>query len=250
MGHINFDKLVKISKKKEVKEMHEISNPKNTLCEHCLQGKQTRTKFKSKEYSMKKPLEIIQTGLCGPTRTKGLNCEKYFMLLVNDYTRMTPIFFLRKKLEAFEHFNIYKEMVETEMDLKIKCLRSENGGDFKSEEFMDFCGEHGIKRQFSTSRTPQQNGLVERKNRTIEEMVKTMLKYSWLSEAQEVHTIVHNNVDCHTTSNPSRMRYYVMFPHWMFVMFSWASHICGSAMISMSPDLIVSLLLWGVISIG
>jgi hypothetical protein len=57
-----------------------------------------------------------------------------------------------------------------------------------------------------------------------------------------------NNVDCHMTSNPSRMRYYVMFPHWMSVMFSWANHICGSTMLFMSLDPVVSLFLWGVIS--
>jgi hypothetical protein len=59
-----------------------------------------------------------------------------------------------------------------------------------------------------------------------------------------------SSVDCHTASNPSRMRYYVMLPHWMSVMFSWASHICGNAMLSMSLDPVVSLLLWGVISTG
>jgi hypothetical protein len=58
-----------------------------------------------------------------------------------------------------------------------------------------------------------------------------------------------NSVDCRTTSNPSRMRYYVMFPHWMFEMFSWANHICGNAMLFMSLDSAVSFLLWGVISI-
>jgi hypothetical protein len=58
----------------------------------------------------------------------------------------------------------------------------------------------------------------------------------------------NSNVDCHTASIPSRMRYYVMFPHWMSVMFSWANHICGSAMLFMSLDPVVSLLLWGVIS--
>jgi hypothetical protein len=97
MGHMNFDNFVKINKKEALKEMPEISNPTNTLCDHCLQGKQTRTKFKSKEYSMKKPLEIVYTNLCGPTRTKRLNDEKYFMLLVDDYTRMTTICFLMKK---------------------------------------------------------------------------------------------------------------------------------------------------------
>jgi hypothetical protein len=123
-----------------------MPTPTNTLCEHCLEGKKFRTKFKSKEYSMTKPLEIVHTDQCEPTRTKGLKNEHYFMLLVNDYTRMTAIFFLRKNSEAFDHFKICKQMVETEMDLKIKCLRSDNGREFTSKEFMDFCGEHEIKR--------------------------------------------------------------------------------------------------------
>jgi transposase InsO family protein len=93
---------------------------------------------------MIKRLEIVHTDLFGPTRTKGLNGEHYFMLLVDDYTRMTLVFFLRKKSKAFEHFKIYKQMVESEMDLKIKCLRSDNGREFTSKEFMDLCGEHGI----------------------------------------------------------------------------------------------------------
>jgi hypothetical protein len=186
--------LSESKKKEEVKEIPKISKPTNTLCEHCLQGKQTRTKFKSKEYSTTKPLNIVHTNLCGPTRMKGLNDEQYFVLLVDDYTRMTAVFFLRKKSEAFEYFKIYKEMVETDMDLKIKCLRSENGGEFTSKEFMDFYGEHGIKIQFSSVRTPQQNGVVERKNIIVQERARTMLKYSKLGEifwAQEVHTIVH-----------------------------------------------------------
>jgi hypothetical protein len=70
----------------------------------------------------------------------------------------------------------------------------------------------------------------------------------WLHQGQIFMST--NSVDCHTTSNPSRMRYYVMFPHWMSVMFSWANHICGSTMLFMSLDPVVSLLLWGVISTG
>jgi hypothetical protein len=67
----------------------------NTLCKHCQQGKKTKTKFKSNEYSTKKPLEIVRIDLVGPTTTKGLKGERYFMLLVDDYTRMTTVFFSR-----------------------------------------------------------------------------------------------------------------------------------------------------------
>jgi transposase InsO family protein len=92
------------------------------------------------------------------------------MLLVDDYIRMITVFFLKNKSEAFENFKIYKEMVENEMDSRIKCLRSDNGGEFTLKEFMDYCINHGIKRQFSIARTPQQNGVVERKNMTVQEM--------------------------------------------------------------------------------
>jgi transposase InsO family protein len=74
------------------------------------------------------------------------------------------------------------EMVENEMDSRIKCLRSDNGGEFTSKEFMDYCNNHGIKRQFSVARTPQQNGVVERKNRTVQEMARTMIKDSKLRD--------------------------------------------------------------------
>jgi transposase InsO family protein len=111
--------------------------------------------FKSMEYSTTRPLEIVHTDLVEPTTTKDFKGEKYFMLLVDDYTRMTPVFLFKNKSEDFEKVKIYKEMVENEMDSKIKCLRSDNGGEFTSKEFMDYCNSHGIKRQFSVARTPQ-----------------------------------------------------------------------------------------------
>jgi transposase InsO family protein len=121
---------------------------------------------------MTRPLEIMHTDLVGTTTTKGLKGEKYFMLLFDDYTRMTSVFFLKNKSEAFENFKIYKEMVENEMDSKRKFLRSDNGGELISKEFMDYCSSHGIKRQFFVARTPQQNGVVERKNRTVQKMAR------------------------------------------------------------------------------
>jgi hypothetical protein len=105
-------------------------NPSNTLCKHCQQRKKKNTKFKSKEYSTIRPLENMYIDLVGPTRTNGLKGEKYFMLFVDDYIRMSIFCFIKKKLEAFEKFKVYKEMVDNEMDSKIKCLRSDNGGEF------------------------------------------------------------------------------------------------------------------------
>ena len=74
--------------------------------------------------------------------------EYYFMLLIDEYTRMTWVTFLKEKLEAFEKFKIFKEMVENEINQKIKCLRSENGGEFTSNEINEFCEILGIKRKF------------------------------------------------------------------------------------------------------
>jgi hypothetical protein len=76
MGHMHFDNLVKVSKREAVREMPQITKPTNTLCKHCQQGKQTKTMFKSKEYSTTKPLEIVHTNLVGPTTTKGLKGER------------------------------------------------------------------------------------------------------------------------------------------------------------------------------
>ena len=91
------------------------------------------------------------------------------MLLIDDYTRMTWVAFLKEKSKAF------KELVENEENIKLKCLRSDNGGEFTSNEFNEFCETHGIKRKFASPKTPQQNGVVERKKKTIQEATRICL---------------------------------------------------------------------------
>ena len=116
------------------------------------------------------------------------------MLFTDDYTRMTWMCLLNKKYEAFSHFKRFKEQIKNESDMKIKCLRSENQGEFTSNEFNDYCHEHGIRRQFSATRTPQQNGVAERKNRIVLKMVRTLLNEVGISDMfwpQVVHIAVH-----------------------------------------------------------
>jgi hypothetical protein len=96
MGHIHFGNMIKISKHQAVREMPEIKKPKTGICEPCQHGEQTRVEFKTKEHSTTRPLELVHIDMCGATRSKGLNGEEYFMLLVDDFTRMTWVCLIKK----------------------------------------------------------------------------------------------------------------------------------------------------------
>ena len=108
MGHIYFDNLVKISNLEAVRNLPKITKPSNPICRHCQLGKQTRVRFKTKEYSTSRPLELVHFDLCGPKRTKILQGDSYFMLFIDDFTRMAWAFFLKEKSEAFNKFKIFK----------------------------------------------------------------------------------------------------------------------------------------------
>ena len=88
---------------------------------------------------------------------------------------MCWIRFLKHKDEAFKKFQIFKALVENELDLKIKCLRSDRGGEDILDEFFEFCEQHGIKIQVFVAGTPQQNGVAERRNRSITKVARDML---------------------------------------------------------------------------
>ena len=114
--------------------------------------------------------------ICGPITPLSLGGSRYFLLIIDDFSRLTWVAVLQCKSDAFEAFKHFKNLAETEKGVKIKALRSDRGGEFTSEEFSKFCLEHGIKRQLSAPYSPQQNGIVERKNRTVVSMVRAMLK--------------------------------------------------------------------------
>ena len=89
MGHLIFENLIKANEKEAVRDLSKVIMPSDYICKHCQIGKKTRVRLKTKEHSTKKPLELIHIDLCGPTRTKSIYGERYFILIIDDYARMT-----------------------------------------------------------------------------------------------------------------------------------------------------------------
>nr|GEX83448.1 retrovirus-related Pol polyprotein from transposon TNT 1-94 [Tanacetum cinerariifolium] len=159
-----------------VKGLDQINHP-NQVCEGCLLGKHARSSFLKEPTSRaKEPLQLIHMDLCGPVTPPSHGKNLYFMLFIDDYSRKTWVYFLNEKSYAFEAFKKFKAMVEKENGLKIKYMRSDRGGEFLSNEFNKFCKDNRIRRFLTAPYAPQQNGVVERKNTTILNMVRSMLK--------------------------------------------------------------------------
>jgi hypothetical protein len=136
LGHINFDHLIKLKNLEAVKDLPRISKPQDSVCKPCQVGKQNRTQFKSKRFtSTEKPLQLVHMDLCGPSRQEGTGKENYFMLIIDDYSRLTWVAFLKEKDEAFENFKVFKALNETQIGKRLKTVRSDRGGEFMSRDF-------------------------------------------------------------------------------------------------------------------
>jgi hypothetical protein len=152
--------------------------------------------------------------LCGQSRQEGTGKENYFMLIIDDYSRLTWVAFLKEKVEAFEKFKIFKDLTETQIGKTLKAVRSDRGGDFMSKDFKEFCDEHGIKREYTIPRTPQQNGVVERQIRTVQEMAKSMMNEKnngqtyWV---EAIHTTVHVLNKAHLRPQSDKTPYELWF---------------------------------------
>ena len=134
-----------------------------------------KNSFKSKNYQFEDILEIAHTDLCGTIGIESYTSEKFFILFVDDYSRMMIVMYLREKSKVFEKFKWYLSRVKKETSKRLKCLRLERGGEFISNEFNNFCIERGIKRQVLAPRTPEQSGIAKRRNRSIMDYARTLM---------------------------------------------------------------------------
>jgi transposase InsO family protein len=120
-------------------------------------------------------LELLHMDLSGPIAYISIDVSKYCLVIVDDYSRFTWVFFLQEKSQTQETLKGFLRQAQNKFGLSIKKIRSDNGTEFKNSQIEGFLEEEGIKHEFSSPYTPQQNGIVERKNRTLLDMARTML---------------------------------------------------------------------------
>jgi transposase InsO family protein len=126
-------------------------------------------------FHMEKPLELVHMDLCGPIMPLTADGKKYFLLLIDDHSRYMWLELIRTKDEALRLFNKVKALAEIEHGSKLLAFRSDRSREFNSTAFSDFCKENIIKHFTTVPYTPQQNGVVERRNQTIVEMARCLL---------------------------------------------------------------------------
>ncbi|KAJ9566114.1 hypothetical protein OSB04_002080 [Centaurea solstitialis] len=149
-------------------------------CESCLSGKMTKQPFNNENERATDLLEIIHTDVCGPFSHVARGGYRYFITSTDDFSRYGYVYLMRHKSETFEKFKEYQNEVQNLLDKRIKFLRSDRGGEYLSDEFDNHLMECGIVSQLTPPYTPQMNGVSERRNRTLLDMVRTMMCHSLL----------------------------------------------------------------------
>lgn len=175
-GHLSITGLNLLQRKELVQGLPKFRVSTN-ICTSCMKGKQHRKIIpKKSKWRATQQLQLIHSDICGPITPKSYGNKRYLLTFIDDFSRKLWVYFLNEKSEAFTTFKKFKIIVEKESGLSICGLRTNRGGEFTSKEFTEFCRLEGIKRQLTTAYTPQQNGVAERKSRTILNMVRCVLE--------------------------------------------------------------------------
>ncbi|KAL8100917.1 hypothetical protein AgCh_032970 [Apium graveolens] len=176
LGHVNQLSIALMKKNNMVYGLPNVIQSRE-VCKGCLNSKQTRKPCPRKAtYSASKVLQLVHGDLCGPIEPTTLGGNKYFFLLMDDISRVMWVYIIKRKDEAFGMFKKFRAQVENGAEKRIKTFRTDHGGEFNSNEFKTFYEDAGIERHFTAPYTPQQNGVVERRNRTVIKMTRCFLK--------------------------------------------------------------------------
>ena len=195
LGHINTNRMSRLHKDGMLDE-NDLESFET--CEPCLQGKMTKAPFTHKSERAKELLGIIHSDVCGPMSIQARGGYSYFITFTDDLSRFGYVYLMKHKSESFEKFKEYKNEVEKQLGKNIKILRSDRGGEYLSYEFQSYLRECGIVSQFTPPGTPQHNGVSERRNRTLLDMVRSMMAHaslplSFWGYALETAAVLINN---------------------------------------------------------
>ncbi|GJT81790.1 putative ribonuclease H-like domain-containing protein [Tanacetum coccineum] len=181
LGHLNFKTMNKLVKGNLVRGLPSKLFENDQTYVACQKGKQHKASSKSKtENSISLPLHLLHMDLFGPTFIKSLMKKMYCLVVTDDFSRFTWVFFLATKDKTSGILKSFITGIENLVDHKVKVIRCDNRTEFKNREMNYFCKIKGNLRQFSVARTPQQNRVAERRNRTLIEAARTMLANSKL----------------------------------------------------------------------
>ncbi|WVZ62734.1 hypothetical protein U9M48_012444 [Paspalum notatum var. saurae] len=154
-----------------------VINRVEQVCDGCVIGKQHRAPFPwATSFRAERGLELVHADLCGQINPPTPGGKRYFLLVVDDFSRYMWIELLSTKDQALYYLKKIKAVAESELGSKLKALRTDRGGEFNSNLFTIFYDEAGIRHYTTTPYSPQQNGVVERRNQTVVEMARCMMK--------------------------------------------------------------------------
>ncbi|KAL8088888.1 hypothetical protein AgCh_038594 [Apium graveolens] len=181
LSHLNFKIMNELVKKDLVRSIPQVEFTKDGLCDACQKGKQIKASFRKKlDSTIEEPLQLLHMDLFGPVNVLSISRKRFCLVIVDDFSKFSWTYFLKSKNEASEIIINHIRQVNNHLDFKVRRIRSDNETEFKNSMMRSFYEESGIMHVFSAARTPQKNGVVERKNRSLIEAARTMVEESKL----------------------------------------------------------------------
>ena len=201
LAHVNSKGIAEMARKNVVKGLKYEGSDKTDVCAPCIHGKLPRTVIPRERSSDRSTelLHLVHSDVCGPLETRSLAGSRYFITFKDDRSSWLVTYPMSRKSEAFSKYKSFKAMAERQTGRKLRILRSDRGGEYLSNEFADALDKDGVKHELSTAETPQQNGVAERVNRTLMDLVRSMLhakglpKVFW-AEALATAVYIRNRV--------------------------------------------------------
>ena len=196
-GHLNEQQLKGMVQKGSVTGVKVSSAATLSFCKGCVEGKIHRKPFKSVgEIRSTRKLQLVHSDVCGPMQTESIGGHKYFVTFVDDFSRCCAVYFMKHKSEVLEKFQEFEAVTTNECGQRIGKLRSDNGGEYLSNECHVYTKSKGIHHEFTIPHSPEQNGIAERMNRTLVESARSMIAHAdgYWAEAVATAAYVRNRM--------------------------------------------------------